>query len=87
MLVILQLLLISTLWDRGSDININSHLNVNTANTVKIGAGIISYYENVGVIQNLEVANTDKLLGVISFDCGLEGTDTDINVATMSWEK
>ena len=70
----------------GSDININSHLNINTANTIKIGTGIISYYENVGVIKNLEITNTDKALGVISFDCGLEGTDTDINVATMSWD-
>ena len=70
----------------GGTVNVNAHLNINTANNIKIGSRIISYYENPLVVQNLEITNTSKDYGIISFDCGLEGTDTDINVATMSWD-
>ena len=67
----------------GSDININSHLNVNTTNKIIMGDVEISYFETPAVVKRMNFTNTDKDLGVLSFDFG-ETPDVDITTVTMS---
>ncbi|MCR9134253.1 MAG: tail fiber domain-containing protein, partial [bacterium] len=69
----------------GSDININSHLNVNTANKIIMGDVEISYFETPAVVKRMNFTNTDKDLGVLSFDFG-ETPDVDITTVTMSYD-
>ena len=69
----------------GSDININSHLNVNTANKIIMGDVEISYFETPTVVKRMNFTNTDKDLGVLSFDFG-ETPDVDTTTVTMSYD-
>ena len=58
-------------------------MNVNTTNKIILGDVEISYFETPAVVKRMNFTNTDKDLGVLSFDFG-ETPDVDITTVTMS---
>ena len=69
----------------GSNINISSDLNISTSNKIIIGDVELTYLETPTVVKGLNFTNTDKDLGVLSFDFG-EAPDVDITTVTMSYD-